>query len=175
MQGGLHDNFATSFSSSRSRWNTKCKRDATAPPIWLRKVLNDATNVETGILGNSNEHPPSYPNDFGDRLPADHRSADVGARDTQQWRQPSHAGISSEDASDLYLNPLAFSNHDDNYQQLRHGPSISSALPDEGSYASIHAAVSAVNLGGRGVQSARRTRVNTHPLYPSPRYCVMPS
>jgi hypothetical protein len=160
MQNGLLDNLATSFSSSRSRWNTKCKKDAAAPPIWLRRVLNDATNVDFENLGSINENSPRHPNDVGG-LPSHNRAARDYAREAHQLHQPPSAGINAEDASDLHLNPLAFQDGASSAQQVRQGPHDSSALLDQGSYASIHAAVSSISLGSRTVQSARRTRVNT--------------
>jgi hypothetical protein len=160
MQNSLHDNLATSLSSSRSRWNTKSKRDAAAPPIWLRRVLNDATNVDVGSLGNENEISQIYTNNAGDHHCANHGAARDRRDEARQWQQPPAAGINSGDASDLYLNPLAFSNNNGCSHQSRQGPCDSSALLDEGSYASIHAAVGSVNLGSRAVQSARRTRAS---------------
>jgi hypothetical protein len=154
-QNGPCDAFASSSSLSRSRWNTKCKRDAAAPPIWLRRVLNDATNVDSGSQGNVVDHLSGQEHDSGDRQQRDYRPARDDNRDRPHWQQPPAQGIQSEDASDLYLNPLAFVNSEDSSQHSLQRSAVPCVSHEGGSYASIHAAVA----GGRTVQSARRTRV----------------
>jgi len=156
----------SSFSSSRSRWNTKCKRDAAAPPIWLRRALNDATNTDSiGSLGSNDAQPVSQQSDMCERHPIDDRAALDANRDRQQWRQQPAEGIGSEDASDLYFNPHVFSSRNNNSQQT--GTVATSVSLGGGGYASIHAAVSVA--GSRTVQSARRTRVSPSPPPPLPR------
>ncbi len=156
LQSGTCDAFASlSSSSSRSKWNTKGKRDAAAPPIWLRRVLNDATNVDNGGLGNLDSHSSGQGHDSSERQQIDYRPARDESRDGLPWQQQPSQGIISEDASELYLNPLAFGSNERHSQQLRQAPIAPSSLHEGGSYASMHAAVS----GSRNVQSARRTRV----------------
>jgi hypothetical protein len=157
--------FASSFSSSRSKWNTKCKRDSAAPPIWLRRVLNDATNVDTasvsGVRG-PGEHSLFHGNSFVEgRQEPQHCAALDGGGDRKQWQNPPAQGIGAEDATELYLNPLAFGSCNDLSRQV---PGNASVPHEGGGYAAIHAqaAERLPNHGGRAVQSARRTRVN-HP------------
>ena len=163
-----NDPCGVSFSSSRSRWNTKCKRDAAAPPIWLRRVLNDATNLDDGGSGNNDSQPQSHQNDTYLPCPSHDRAAFDASRDMQQWRQQPVEGTRSvlEDASDLYLNPHAFDGHDSRSHQLQTGSVVPLVSQGGGSYASIHAAVA--GAGCRTVQSARRTRVSSPPPPPLP-------
>lgn len=160
-----HDMFASSFSSSRSRWNTKCKRDSAAPPIWLRRVLNDATNVDTGSVSGvrgPGEHSLFHGNSFVEgRQEPQHCAALDGGGDRKQWQNPPAQGIGAEDATELYLNPLAFGSCNDLSRQV---PGNASVPHEGGGYAAIHAQAAEwlPNHGGRAVQSARRTRVN-HP------------
>ena len=156
LQGGTCDAFASlSSSSSRSKWNTKGKRDAAAPPIWLRRVLNDATNVDNGGLGNLDSHLSGQGHDSSERQQIDYRPARDESRHGLPWQQQPSQGIISGDASELYLNPLAFGTNERHPQHFRQAPIDPSSLHEGGSYASMHAAVS----GSRNVQSARRTRV----------------
>ena len=164
MQNGPCDALSSSSSSSRSRWNTKCKRDVAAPPIWLRRVLNDATNTDSG--SNLDEHSPSHEHESGERHQRDYRPASDINRDRQQWHQPPAQGIHSEDASELYLNPLAFVSGEDYSQPSRQGHVVSSVSHEVCSYASMHAASSS-----RSVQSARRTRVNAPAATNIPNSC----
>lgn len=163
-----HDMFASSFSSSRSRWNTKCKRDNPAPPIWLRRVLNDATNVDAGSASGVNEHLLFHETGFVEgRHEPQHCAALDGGRDRKQWQNPPAQVISAEDATELYLNPLAFGSCNEHSRQ---GPGYSFVPHEGGGYAAIHAhaAESLPNHGGRAVQSARRTRVKDSPPSPPP-------
>jgi hypothetical protein len=156
LQSGTCDAFASlSSSSSRSKWNTKGKRDAAAPPIWLRRVLNDATNVDNGSLVSFDSHLSSERHDSSERQQIDHRPACDDSRDGLPFQLQPSQGVISEDASELYLNPLAFGSNESHSQHFRQAPIAPSTLHEGGSYASMHAAVS----GSRNVQSARRTRV----------------
>ena len=158
---------ASSFSSSRSRWSMKCKRDSAAPPIWLRRVLNDATNMDTGSGNSLDEQSLMHENCFAEGRQSQHCTAFDGNRDGKQWQNPPAQGIGAEDATELYLNPLAFSSSSVYSHQSRQWPESASVLQEGGSYATIHAAVSFPSHAGRTVQSARRTRVNS-PAYRPP-------
>jgi hypothetical protein len=149
---------ASAFSSSRSRWNTKCKKDASAPPIWLRRALNDTTNVEFGSSAIQDDlllEQTRYP---ADTFHANHPAALEDGRLVEP--HPRIQYTSSSDASDLHLNPHAFSNHEETYERFRPEQKAPSALVDGGSYAAIHRAVPGASHQSRAVQSARRTRVS---------------